>query len=401
MEQMLRALPPKPKSLAICLAITTALVGICFLAVLGLQTYGGALGWYLMYPAIIIPSVLFSRSCGIYGGILSTFLLYLFARPTGALVPSMGVTLGLLVFLILGLGLAFISAGLRAAWERAEAAERTKDLLLQELGHRTKNNLTMAISVLSLQARSKTDPEIRAILEKAIDRIRAIADAHDHFQLMAHNGRVEMRGYLETLCSHLGDSLRDVRPIAVRAEADEVYLRTEHAIPLGLIVNELVTNALKHAFPDGRDGVVTVVLKNEPPSLALIVQDNGIGCPAGKEEHIGSRLMRLFVQQLGATIVWEDARPGCRVRCVLPAPELPRVSLHDVKGPRPREETIPGGMVLEPIQNGPNPNESNFAGFRSWGWCLSCAGTPPEDESPANLPLQGRYTSFRLLHRYL
>jgi len=218
----------------------------------------------------------------------------------------------------LALGLAFISQALRAAWERAEAAERAKDLLLQELGHRTKNNLAMAISILSLQARSKKDPEVRAILEKAIARIRAIADAHDHFHLLAHNGRVEMRGYLETLCSHIGDSLRDVRPIAVRAEIDEVYMRTEQAIPLGLIVNELVTNALKHAFPGGRDGTVIVTLRNEPSSLALTVQDNGIGCPLTKAEGIGSRLMRLFVQQLGANIAWEEASPGCRVRCTIP-----------------------------------------------------------------------------------
>jgi two-component sensor histidine kinase len=203
--------------------------------------------------------------------------------------------------------------------ERAEAAERAKDLLLQELGHRTKNNLMMAISVLSLQARSKSNPETKAALEKAIARIHAIAGAHEHFSPSIQSGRVEMRQYLEALCGYLGESLREVRPIAVRVMADEVYLRTEKAVPIGLIVNELVTNSLKHAFPGERDGTVLVTLKNDPPSLHLVVQDNGVGCPQSKEERIGSRLTRLFAQQLDATINWEDASPGCRVHFILPA----------------------------------------------------------------------------------
>lgn len=319
MEQWLRALPPKPKSPVLGYGVTTALVVLCFLAALGLQMASGALGWYLMFPAIFVPSVLFGRGSGTYAAILSTAILYLSLRPAGELLPPAAIAIGLLVFLALGLALAFISEALRSAWERAEAADRAKDLLLQELGHRTKNNLAMVISVLSLQARSKKDPETRAALEKAIDRIRAIADAHHHFQPLSHNGRIEMRGYLETLCSHLGDSLRDVRPIAVRAEADEVYLKTEHAIPIGLIINELVTNALKHAFPGERAGTVTVSLRKEPSSLVLVVEDNGIGCSQDKREGIGSRLTRLFIEQLGATVTSEDARPGYRVRCVLPA----------------------------------------------------------------------------------
>jgi two-component sensor histidine kinase len=83
-------------------------------------------------------------------------------------------------------------------------------------------------------------------------------------------------------------------------------------VPLGRIANELVTNALKHAFPDDRSGAVRVVL-SKTNSLALIVEDNGVGCPADKQEHIGSRLTRLLAEQIEAKLAWEDARPGCRV----------------------------------------------------------------------------------------
>jgi len=270
-----------------------------------------------MVPAIFLASVLFDRSSGIYATALSAVLLYLLVKPAESLLPPQPYILPLLTFVLVASGLAIVSEGLRAAWDRAVAAERAKDMLLQELGHRTKNNLAMVISVLSLQTRSKTNPEVRLALEKAVLRIQAMASAHDHFQPFGHNGRVEMRTYLEDLCRHLGDTLRDVRPIAVNVDADEVYLKPEQAVPVGLIVNELVTNALKHAFPDDRSGMVAITLRSTKPSLTLIVEDNGIGCPPTRTERLGSRLIRLLAQQLGATITWQHAEPGCRVRAML------------------------------------------------------------------------------------
>jgi two-component sensor histidine kinase len=219
----------------------------------------------------------------------------------------------LVIFIVVALGLAIVSEGLRTAWERAALAERTKDLLLRELGHRTQNNLALVASVLSLQARSKENPEARDALVKAVARVQAIASAHEHFQPFKHNRRVEMRPYLEKLCTHLGDSLRDVRPIAVKVEADDVHLRTEQAVPIGLIANELVTNALKHGFPDDCSGTIRVLLKRES-TLTLVVEDNGVGCPLHKQERLVSRLTRLLAEQLGAKLAWEDVSPGCRVR---------------------------------------------------------------------------------------
>src|SRR5215510_634770 len=317
MEHVLRLLPTRPQPAVVRYATTTGLVGLCFLAVLGLQDRGGVLGFYVMVPAIFLASVLFDRSSGIYATALSAVLLYLLVKPAESLLPPQPYILPLLTFVLVALGLAIVSEGLRAAWDRAVAAERAKDMLLQELGHRTKNNLAMVISVLSLQTRSKTNPEVRLALEKAVLRIQAMASAHDHFQPFGHNGRVEMRTYLEDLCRHLGDTLRDVRPIAVNVDADEVYLKPEQAVPVGLIVNELVTNALKHAFPDDRSGMVAITLRSTKPSLTLIVEDNGIGCPPTRTERLGSRLIRLLAQQLGATITWQHAEPGCRVRAML------------------------------------------------------------------------------------
>ncbi|WP_352671770.1 sensor histidine kinase [Mesorhizobium sp. M0166] len=126
-----------------------------------------------------------------------------------------------------------------------------------------------------------------------------------------------MRSYLEELSRHLGDTLRDIRPIAVKVHAEEVHLPTEQAIPLGLIVNELVRNALKHAFPGDRGGTIAVKLFRDS-SLVLTVADDGVGCPPDKNGGIGSRLTELLAKQLGATLTRENYAPGCKVRVVLP-----------------------------------------------------------------------------------
>lgn len=313
MEQMLQMLPSRPQPLLVRYGVTTALVGVSFLLLIGLQGRGGVLGFYLLFPAIFIACVVFDRGSGVFATLLAALLIYLLMKPADTHLLSGELAANLAIFVVAALGVAFVSDGLRTAWERAVAAERSKDLLLRELGHRTQNNLALVASVLSLQARTKENPEARSALEKAVARVQAIGSAHEHFHPLKHNGRVEMRPYLEKLCTHLGDSHRDVRAIAVIVEADDVGLRTEQAVPLGLIANELVTNALKHAFPGDRSGTIRVVLRACSP-VSFIVEDNGAGCPLKKEERLGSRLTRLLAEQLGAKIIWEDALPGCRAR---------------------------------------------------------------------------------------
>lgn len=122
-------------------------------------------------------------------------LVYLLMKPSDSLLLPAEVAVSLVGLIAVALGVAIVSERLRMAWERAVAAEKTKDLLLRELGHRTQNNLALVASVLSLQARTKDNPETRSALEKAVARVQAIASAHEHFQPYSHDGRVEMRPY--------------------------------------------------------------------------------------------------------------------------------------------------------------------------------------------------------------
>jgi two-component sensor histidine kinase len=115
-------------------------------------------------------------------------------------------------------------------------------------------------------------------------------------------------------CQNLGDALRDVRPIAVNVSAAQILLRDDRAVSVGLIVNELVTNAFKYAFPDDQGGIVHVILRGvSDGKLELIIEDNGKGCPEDAKEGLGSRIVRLLAQQLGSTITRVPANPGCRV----------------------------------------------------------------------------------------
>jgi two-component sensor histidine kinase len=316
MEEIFKRLPPKPRHVVVRLGFTACFVTVGFLALIGVRAQGGVLGFFLLFPAIFLASVLFDRGSGLFATALSMVLLYVLLTPSNTLLIPSEFILPLLLFVLLGVGFAIISEGLRSALDRAAAAERAKDLLLQELGHRTKNNLAMVISVLSFQANAKTNPDTKHALEKAIARVKAIANAHEYFRLVDHSGRVEMRSYIEKLCAHLSEGLRDVRPIVIRVEADEVDLAAEQAIPIGLIVNELVTNSFKHAFPDGRAGTVEVAFKREASKLRLIVHDDGVGCSADRVNGLGSRLTRLLAQQLNAKLVWEQVESGCRTSLI-------------------------------------------------------------------------------------
>jgi two-component sensor histidine kinase len=318
MENLLRILPSSPPSTLVRYSLTTIIVLIFFVIRLGLPL-GGGYPFLIFFPAVFLSSILFDRGSGFLATALTTFLaVYFFIEPHYRLIPPVEQYPALVLYVLISCGIAVLSEALRRALERAQRIEREKDLLLQELSHRTKNNLQIIASVLALQARSVGDPEVRRIFDAAVTRVRVIANAHSQLQLTGDRSMVNMRSYLTDLCRDLGDSLRGVRPVAVRVEADPIELSTDKAVPIGLIVNELVTNAFKYAFPEDQEGAVTVTFRrNEEGGIDLVVEDNGIGCPVDATEGLGTRLVRLLVQQVGGSITREAALPGCRVVATL------------------------------------------------------------------------------------
>jgi two-component sensor histidine kinase len=229
---------------------------------------------------------------------------------------------------------------LRKVMIRLVESERSKTLLLQELAHRTKNNLAILSALVRLQARDK-DPGIAEALENTSRRITVLAEVYDHLMLRDDTKVVDAREYLAQVFEKIRSVLDPAMPIAVTTESDEYYMPSTQAVPLAIIANELVTNAYKYAFSDGRPGHIHVALKVQD-AIELSVSDNGIGlkntdAPGG----FGSRIIALLTQQLGgsyATNVWTRAAAWfcafpMQLRRVIQWPRRPRWRPRDLRTP--------------------------------------------------------------------
>src|SRR5262249_24042353 len=291
----------------------------------------------IFVPPVFIASLLFGRSCGYYATALCAIAAEALILPPGGLLPAPTHLASLAIFLLVCLGISVVNHGLRRALVRVIETEAQSRLLLEELGHRVQNNLQMIIAVLTLQARRDADPRVQRAVDAAIMRIRVIAEAHDRLRLGRSGEMVEMCDYLRQLCTNLVDTVREVRPIALRVDCDPFTLPTEAAVPVGLIVNELVTNAFKHAFQDTQEGSVVVSLqRHHNGDLNLSIRDDGAGCSDDVRDGLGSRLVRMLVQQLNGTL---ERRPadgrGCEVRATLRPPGGGRNRLQDEPAMRP------------------------------------------------------------------
>ena len=313
MEPLLRLLPG-PQSPAVRYGATAAMVLVTFFVRLGIEERGGAYGFILFIPALVAASLLFDRRAGFAALVLSVGLTATVLQWPGNLRFHIA---ALASFALVGTCLVFVSDGLRRAVDRAQKAEREKDLLLQEMSHRVKNKFATILAIIGLQARQST-PEVRAALESIGGRIKTIAGVHDYLQLARHEGVVDMSEYRGELCGSLGDSLRDLRPVTVSVVADPIQLSPEKALSAGLIVNELVTNALKYAFPDGRSGHVHVGLSKPGTNIELLVSDDGAGCAERADTGLGTKLVTLLAAQLGGSANWKQADAGCNVSVTFP-----------------------------------------------------------------------------------
>jgi two-component sensor histidine kinase len=315
-ESLLKFLPSKPQPLLVRYGVTTILVAVFFIFRIGTGPAAGQYTFILYIPPIILASILFDRGSGFFATALSALLVALMvdwqADPVRHLAP-------LTLFVVVSLFVVIVGEGMRKALERQVAAQEESELLLQEQGHRIKNDLAIASSLIALQARAYKDLTVRAALESAVARLHVLAQSHDHLRITTGDHVTDMQEYLSEVCWKLGEALRGIRPIAVEVDADRVVTNTQKATRVGLIVNELVTNALKHAFPDDGAGTIWVKLHRTSTVLTLVVEDDGVGCPEEAEDGLGSRLTRLLVQQLGGTMTRESTTPGCRITITIPS----------------------------------------------------------------------------------
>src|SRR5215213_7945552 len=216
-----------------------------------------------------------------------------------------------------------ILAALRKAEIRLRASLREKEILLQEVHHRVKNNLQVIASLLRLQASTIADPALRELFRDSQNRVHAMALVHEQLYQAQDLARVDFAAYLRELAmsvlrSYIGQSA----PVGLSFDADTVVaLDIDTAIPLGLILTELVSNGLKHAFPDGRRGTITVGLHANAATVTLTVRDDGVGLPESfnlqTAGSLGLQLVGDLAEQLGGTVTI-DRRGGTALQIHIP-----------------------------------------------------------------------------------
>jgi PAS domain S-box-containing protein len=205
-----------------------------------------------------------------------------------------------------------------------EHSLRDKETLLKEIHHRVKNNLQIISSMLRLQGSRISDPHLEELFRASQTRIVAMAIVHEQLYQADDIGTVPALRYVRSLASYLLQLyLPDPEQIQLHLDFDDVDLDIEPAIYLGLIYNELISNALKHAFPDGRKGEVYVSLTRlTDRDYELTVRDNGVGIPeeAHANESFGMTLVETLVRQLSGTLECRTDGTGTRYRMSFPAP---------------------------------------------------------------------------------
>jgi two-component sensor histidine kinase len=196
---------------------------------------------------------------------------------------------------------------------------REKDILLRELQHRVANSLQIIASVLMHSARKVQSEETRAHLHDAHHRVMSIAALQRQLAI-SNLDDVELRSYFGDLCQSIGASMiRDHNQLSIEVSADATATAADVSISLGLIVTELVINALKHAFPDQRSGRILVDYEAEGPDWTLSVSDDGVGMPDPAEDPhsgLGTTIVEALAKKLDASVRNTDAKPGTRVSIV-------------------------------------------------------------------------------------
>jgi two-component sensor histidine kinase len=227
--------------------------------------------------------------------------------PMAYLAPTIGLTLNVAVF---SLVTAILQRRYFAQRARVEAqvrgSLREKEVLLKEIHHRVKNNLQVVSSLLNLQAGQTDDGLATTLLKDSQNRIKAMALIHENLYRSSDLALVNFANYATGLLEFLVPAYDTESKVTFQVQAEEMWLNLDTAIPCGLIINELISNALKHAFPKGTGGLIQVEMGRDGEWLHLSVKDDGVGFPKGLDfrntSSLGLQLVNSLASQLDGTV---------------------------------------------------------------------------------------------------
>ena len=210
-----------------------------------------------------------------------------------------------------------------AAEQAALDSARSKTILLQEVNHRVKNSLQLVASMLRLQAQSSNSAELKHSLDEATSRVLVIARMHRLLYQTETYDQVELTQYLSELAKDLVNTFNLHKNIALDIEAPLlVSIAADQAIPLALIVSELLTNALKYAFVEQGSGVIRLTIRNDGDAITVVLADNGRGLPVafdtGAATTLGLRIVNALTSQIGARLNILELKKGAGFQVTIP-----------------------------------------------------------------------------------
>jgi len=292
----------------------------------------GVAPYAFIYPAALLATLLGGWQAGLSAMVISGALAWMFVLPKVPAGVQMHYQLAAALIaaatagLMIAVGEGFRAASHRLVEERnAKLAER--ELLFRELQHRVGNDFAIVSNLLEAQRRRSESAETRAALEQAIGRIQSISRIHKQIYALPDVQCVDLRQYLQDLCNGLHDATLPPTGITLSCQCDQAFMARDTALALGLATNELVTNAVKHAFPGGRDGQISVRFAREGQGWRLTIADDGVGM-AEKQNRtgLGSGLIQQFVRQAGGTLAITSGSGTCVIVALPPDAASPTLT---------------------------------------------------------------------------
>lgn len=284
--------------------------------------FPGAAPFALVYPATLAATLFAGWQSGVLVLVISELLAWYFVIPivrTFVLAnPEDGPRLVVIFvagLIVIFLANAFRNAARNAASIRAAQVEE-RDLLLHEIEHRIKNNFAMVAGLVEIQRRGASSDEVKDALAAVSARIESFSRAHAHLYRGGDGvGSVEMRPYVRDLGDTLAQALTLQGAVTLSSDADELTVDRDRAVTIGLLINELVTNAAKHAFKGRERGAVAIEFRRRDYGWQLVVADDGVGFdPATvSKAGLGQRLVEAFARQANGTLTTESNNKGTRV----------------------------------------------------------------------------------------
>jgi two-component system, sensor histidine kinase PdtaS len=296
----------------------TLVVGIITLIQLLLDPFMGGHIYILFVLAVAICASVFQHMTGFYALVLSSLAVsYLFNEPRFTLGMSVTDVVSLAVFVVTSI---IIIAICEIVWMLAHSLNKADDekaMLLRELNHRIRNNLQLISASVHLSTFDEKNSALKDRLETVAQRIDTIGYIGQALS-SDKSGVSDARKYFDGLIGDISASTIGARPIAVTHRIQAVPIKRAAAETLGIAINELITNAVKYAFPYGRSGKIEIDFTHKPAGVySLTVADDGVGCLPGFTKGAGLEMVSTLVGIYGGSVEIQDTAPGCKVTVLM------------------------------------------------------------------------------------